>query len=394
MNDILIKNGGVKTPSDLLVDLDIEERIESAEQTLESEKMALELARIKQETLENYIREKTTRGLTNDVAQKRSVELAKQAAWELQMSRERKLERSIAACTLIAPADGLVVYANDPSRLFGSKQPQIEEGATVRERQKILSLPDLSQLQVSIKLDESQVNRVVPNMKARISVESFPDQMLNGRVLSVAPLPDPMNSFAEDQKVYTTKVGIANRLPGLRPGMSAQVEIRVDELDNVISVPVKAISRIDGKEHVAVATDVGKFAWREVSLGMSNGKFVEIKQGLQVGEWLALDAQALMNGEKDDAVRKSEKRDPVKPADPAQVKVKAKAKRARVLNGPMLQKFRDMSAEDRARLKSASPEKRAAILKEAGFTEDELRQVNEMVGPPRPNDEPKDGSDP
>ena len=369
LNDMPVANGGGKTSAELLTELDIEDRIEGTEQSLEREKMALGLAEIKQEILERYIRDKTTKELTIDVVQKRSAELAKQAAWELQKSRESKLERSIAACTLIAPDDGLVVYANDPNR--AGRPPVIEEGATVRERQKIFSLPDISQLQVNLKVNESQIDRVAPNMKAMIRVNAFADQVLNGRVLLVAPLPDPSNSLSGDRKVYTTKVGIANRLPGLRPGMSAQVEIRINEQNNMLGVPVEAVVLIGGKDHVAVKTPGGGFAWREVTVGVSNGKFVAIQHGIQVDERLALDPRALMSeDEKGDALRGSSNWEPVKPADPG--KARAKGRGGRVLSSPLLQKLRNISPDDRVRMKSASPDERVEILKKAGFTEDDL----------------------
>ena len=57
-------------------------------------------------------------------------------------------------------------------------------------------------------------------------------------VESVAPLPDPANSVIRNIKVYTTKVRIDHSPAGLRPGMTAQVDILVSELDNVLSVPV------------------------------------------------------------------------------------------------------------------------------------------------------------
>ena len=56
-------------------------------------------------------------------------------------------------------------------------------------------------------------------MKAQIRVNGFADQALNGEVLFVAFLPDPY--LGHGSIVYTTKIGIANPLPGLRPGMSA-----------------------------------------------------------------------------------------------------------------------------------------------------------------------------
>ena len=88
-----------------------------------------------------------------------------------------------------APSDGLVVYANDPGRGFGATAPQVEEGATVRERQKIFSLPDITKMQVNTKVHESQIDKVATKMQAKIRVESFADQVLSGTVLDVARCP-------------------------------------------------------------------------------------------------------------------------------------------------------------------------------------------------------------
>ena len=83
------------------------------------------------------------------------------------------------------------------------------------------------------------------------------------------------------QKVYSTLVEIDNGSPDFRPGMTARVDILVAERDNVLSVPVKAVLLFDGKDHVAVKKPDGGFDWREVDLGLSDEKIVEIKAGPQ-----------------------------------------------------------------------------------------------------------------
>ncbi len=186
--------------------LDIEDRLEDAEQTILKERLAIELAKTHRDLLEKYASGKTIKELKADVERKRSDETAKKATWDLEKSKARKLEKQIAACKILAPADGLVVYANDPNRAFGSNRPQIEEGATVRERQKIFSLPDISRMQVSTKVHESQIDKLVPGMKAKIRVDAFANEVWNGTVHDVSPLPDSTNFFSSDIKVYTTKV--------------------------------------------------------------------------------------------------------------------------------------------------------------------------------------------
>ena len=89
--------------------------------------MAFDLAKTKLEVLEKYGRSKTIKSLQMEVERNRSDELAKQAKWELEKSKQAKLERQIAACTLVAPVDGLVAYGNEPSHIAG--QSLIEEGA-------------------------------------------------------------------------------------------------------------------------------------------------------------------------------------------------------------------------------------------------------------------------
>ena len=131
-------------------------------------------------------------------------------------------------------------------------------------------------------------------MKAKIRVDAFSEAELDGTVLDVAPLPDPTSFFSSDIKVYTTHVKIDAPLPGLRPGMNAEVTILVDRKENVLSVPVQAILEYTGKDHVAVKTPAG-FDRREVELGVTNDKFVEVTKGITDGTIVALNPLALLS---------------------------------------------------------------------------------------------------
>jgi RND family efflux transporter MFP subunit len=375
--------------------------------SLEKAKFALEQAETKKKVLVDYTKDKTIKELKSEVEKAHSDELAKEATWELEKSKEQKLERQIAGCTLKAPIDGLIVYANDPMRNFGSNQPQIEEGATVRERQKIISIPDISKMQVNTKVHESQIDKIARDMKARIRVDAFADQTLSGTVLDVAPLPDPSNFFSSDIKVYTTHVRIDDPLAGLKPGMTAQVEILADRRDNVLSVPVQAILEYGGKQHVAKRVGE-RFDRIDVEVGVSNEKYVQVSKGLADGDVLALNPMALMTEEEKREAFRSTSKDskkewggagvggvpgkpgeagaaakggvPGKPGEAGKGKTKAKKGGRGGGNNPMFQKFRNISPEDRARMKTASPEERTEILKKAGFTDQELEQMKNFGG--------------
>ena len=127
--------------------------------SLQKAKFSVEQAETKMVVLEKFTREKTLKELRAEVEKAKSDELAKSSTWNLEKDKEAKLERQIKNCVLNAPGDGLVVYANDPNRFGGQNSVQIEEGASVRERQKIFSLPDISQMRVNTKVHESMIDR-------------------------------------------------------------------------------------------------------------------------------------------------------------------------------------------------------------------------------------------
>jgi RNA polymerase sigma factor (sigma-70 family) len=97
--------------------------------------LALEKANNRLHVLANYTKGVRTRELVIHVESSRSGELARQATWELEKSKEKKLERQIAACSIRATIDGTLIHANSPSG-----PPAIEEGATVRERQLLFQI--------------------------------------------------------------------------------------------------------------------------------------------------------------------------------------------------------------------------------------------------------------
>jgi HlyD family secretion protein len=137
---------------------------------------------------------------------------------------------------------------------------------------------------VEVRVHESSVDKVRPGQIATITAEPFPDKAFNGEVLSVAPLPDAQRSYlSPDVKVYTTKVSIKDSQTSLRPGMSAKVEILVDQLEDVLMVPVQVVANRAGRKVCYVATDAGPEE-RQVATGAFNNTFVEIVSGLQAGE--------------------------------------------------------------------------------------------------------------
>ena len=141
MDEILAARKEAAAPADVVADLDIDDRLDDAGQVIARETMALELAETRLDVLEKFTAERTKKERVADIEQRRSIELFKKATVSVEKDKEAKFERQIGYGTLLAPSEGVVFYANDPRRAAGGRV-QIEEGASVRERQLIFNIVD------------------------------------------------------------------------------------------------------------------------------------------------------------------------------------------------------------------------------------------------------------
>jgi HlyD family secretion protein len=197
----------------------------------------------------------------------------------------------------------MVVYANDSeaSRRGSSQTSMVEEGALIRERQNILRLPDLNQMQVKCTVHESKVDSLQRGMRARVHIQ---DRDYQGTVNSVSNQAEPSNWFSGTVKEYGTIVSIDSDPHGLRPGMTAAVEILIAHMKDVLSVPVQAVVERGGKFYCWVDSGLG-YEKRPVLLGVANNTRIEIKDGLAEGDLVLLNPRAVVEEARQD-VREEE----------------------------------------------------------------------------------------
>ena len=205
--------------------------------------------------------------------------------------REIKLKRiqeQIAHCTIHAPQSGMVVYPRN--RWRHSSQSMIEPGATVRERQVIVELPDTSSMKVVVKIHEANVEQVKLGQPAYIRIDALPDQQFRGRVRQVAVMPDAQNRWLNpDLKVYRTEIVIDDDLPSsIKPGLSARAEIIVTRLEDVVHVPIQAVVTQDQKQFCYKREDRG-LVRVPVRVGLYNKNRIQILSGLDAGDRILLD---------------------------------------------------------------------------------------------------------
>ncbi|MDG2249711.1 MAG: HlyD family efflux transporter periplasmic adaptor subunit [Gammaproteobacteria bacterium] len=235
------------------------------------------------------------RQLKENIAEKAQEEARFSSAerkYNLERVKLADIEEQIELATIVAQRPGLVVYgAADQNQMRyrgSSSQEAIQEGATVRERQAILTIPDMREMAVKTNIHESAVQRVAVGQKVRVSIDAFPDINLMGVVTKVAVVADSANSFMNpDLKVYPTTIKIDGIHDWLRPGMSSEVEILVNNLADVVYVPVQAVTYWD-EQRVVYVDAGGSPERREVEIGTFSESFIEITSGLREGEKVLL----------------------------------------------------------------------------------------------------------
>jgi len=220
---------------------------------------------------------------------------AMEAADESMKKEQERLERyqeNVRNCKMYSPEDGMVAYQISQSRWH---RAEIRAGAAVWPNQTIMTLPSLTQMQVKTAVHESVLDQIKVGLPATIRLDAFQERSYRGSVHSVAVLPDQDSYMSSDTKMYETIVTIDEEVKQIKPGMTAVVEIHVDRLKDVLSVPLQAVVQIQEDTWCYVDAGGGRVERRTLALGRTNDKFIEIREGLQEGERVVLNPMAIVD---------------------------------------------------------------------------------------------------
>ncbi|HVS10232.1 MAG TPA: efflux RND transporter periplasmic adaptor subunit, partial [Planctomycetota bacterium] len=240
-----------------------------------------------------------------------------EAKFKLESEKLAKLLGQIAKARILAPRAGMVVYAKQEGGRMGQADP-IQEGTQVRERQEIITIPSATGMIAQASLHESVLKQVEVGQTCIVRVDALRGRDFRGRVKSVAPLPDQNSWWANPNlRVYRTDVEIAGSDPEMRPGMSCQIEILVEEIPDTLYVPVQAVYR-QKQQNLCYVPKRGTIEARPVEVGRYNDSWVQILAGLEEGETVLLSPPAgVMTGAgtEEGAERPAGGQEPTTPAD-------------------------------------------------------------------------------
>jgi RND family efflux transporter MFP subunit len=167
--------------------------------------------------------------------------------------------------TLYSPVSGTITGRN------------VSHGERIESATSLLDIADLERVWVLADVYESELPFVHDGQKATIALSYLPGRTFTGRIALVSPLVDPIT------RTIKVRVELANSDLALRPGMFANVEFSA-ELGERLAVPKDAVLRSGTRNVVFVSSSDGAFEPREVELGLELPDRWEIRSGLAPGD--------------------------------------------------------------------------------------------------------------
>ena len=209
--------------------------------------------------------------------------------------------------TVFSPVDGTVSKLNVElgERVLGTSQMTGTE---------IMRIANLNSMEVSVDVNENDINRLSIGDTATVEVDAFLDQSFKGVVTEIANSASVVGASADQVTNFPVKIRILsesysklnskdkNLASPLRPGLSATVEIQTEKTVNILTVPIQSVTTredsVDDKKTATTAVAVGASSMKEfvfvvennkviklsVKTGIQDDMYIEIKEGLKEGQ--------------------------------------------------------------------------------------------------------------
>lgn len=287
-----------------------ETELKSDEIAWEKAKLDYELQQSQLYLLVNYTNPRTLKELDNNVMQANMalerIKLSSGAdiyeaeeqlkAASAKYNQEKKIldkiNDQISKTVILAPNDGIVIYASSTRASWRSSDEPLSEGESVHEREELFHLPKADLVSAVANIHEANLDKVKLGSPVSVKVDAVPGEIFTGEVGKIAIMPDArMVWMNPNLKVYKTEMFIDEK-PGfdaskLRTGMGCQVEVVSAHYDNAVYVPIQAVITV-GTQTTVFVYENGKTEPRSVEIGKDNNRMVHVISGLKKGEQVLL----------------------------------------------------------------------------------------------------------
>lgn len=197
----------------------------------------------------------------------------------------QEARNNLKEAVLIAPTDGVILSVD------------IEPGERVLNEadNAALVIGNTSAYQLKVEVDEIDIGRVAEGQDTMVTVDAYPEQEFDGRVVDISP--SPVESDTSGIVTYEVIISIdtTSAEADLLPGMTATAAVETKRLDNVMVIPNRAV-QIERENAPAIVyveklDDGGDLMRVEVALGLRDSEVTQVLAGLEEGDQVVIRKQ-------------------------------------------------------------------------------------------------------
>ena len=217
------------------------------------------------------------------------VEEVKQKRLSIRQDEERLEEahQTLNKLFVVAPAPGIAIISRN-----WSTNNKFQLGDQCWSSQQLIQLPDLSTLKAKVNINEVDITMITKGLKVQIRPDAFSDSTFTGYVSTIANLAQNKDNRSSI-KVFPVEIVINEYNKNLLPGLTVSCRIIVDEIPDVVYIPLEAL-HVEGDKSFVYKKAMGGYERVEVQTGRTNSDYVIIELGLDKGDRVALIDPAAM----------------------------------------------------------------------------------------------------
>jgi membrane fusion protein, copper/silver efflux system len=199
---------------------------------------------------------------------------------EEEIARLRKSGKAKRRIAVRAPADGVVI------------EKPVQEGMRIEAGQPLYKTADLSDVWLIAEVQEQDLGMVQPGQSAQAQFVAFPGKRFEGKVEFIYP------SLSSETRTARVRIVIPNPDLVLRAAMYASVEIAAPATEGpMLAIPASSVIDSGARQVVLIDRGEGRFEPRPVRLGTQGGDWVQVTEGVKVGEKVVTSANFLIDAE-------------------------------------------------------------------------------------------------
>ncbi|NMC51475.1 efflux RND transporter periplasmic adaptor subunit [Candidatus Kuenenbacteria bacterium] len=177
-------------------------------------------------------------------------------------------EANLSDVIIKAPVDGVITEVNN----------KIGEQNSLTTP--VIKMIGDSKLEIEANIPESDIAKVKAEQKAEITLDSFGEEQIFPGVVTFV---NPAEKIIQDVVYYEVKVQFNENIDSIKPGMTANVIMETDKVENVLRVPLRAVKQKNGVKIVEVLVN-GLPQEKTVTTGLRGDEYMEILSGINEGE--------------------------------------------------------------------------------------------------------------